>query len=274
MRLSLLVVRMGSLFLLGTSAIAVTDKPEAETAVTAKPAVKSAEKGVEKVIAGSVTAVNPEKKEIAVERNKKKYTVLIDGSTNIVAGKEHIALDKIRKGDHVSINYLRYSDGSRIALNIENTSINTFSNRKSAAKEEVKSESQKEIKTAAKPEVKIEVKKDTVAKATVKAEHKKDTTAAKATVKAEIKKDTVVSIKTTEKSEVKKENSVTTKTTVRAEVKKDTASTSKATVKSEVKKDTTVTSQSAVKCEVKKDTAKTVVKEKTGTSTQPVKSSN
>ena len=152
MRLKRLSICLCGLFLFGTSAFTTAKTTGNATAAKTPSKAISAEKSTQKIIAGPVTLVNIEKKEIAVERNGRQYPVSIDGSTQIVSGNNPIALENIKTGDLVTISYQKASDGRRIALNIINKSVLT---------KEVKAEAKKE--SATKAEVKAEAKKDSVA---------------------------------------------------------------------------------------------------------------
>ena len=168
MRLNSLVVCLAALITFNVSAA-----PKATQAVagTHAKSVQSPDKGVEKVIAGPVVSVNSDKKEVTITRSGKQYTVLLDGSTKVLSGNQPTTLDMIKTGEVVTINYLRFADGSRIALNIEAPA--------GLKKAETKAEAKKEASAAAKADVvkaetKVEAKKETsaAAKAEVKAEQK------------------------------------------------------------------------------------------------------
>jgi hypothetical protein len=270
MRLKHFAICFGGLFLLGSSAFVVANNAPGAAAVKKTSAsAKSAEKGVEKVIAGPVALVNSEKKEIAIERNGKQYPILIDGSTQIMSGTNSIALETIKAGEFVSISYLRFSDGSRIALHIESKSSSAQANKKATAKAEVKAESKKEAAA-----LKAETKKETAdSKAEIKAETKKETADSKAEIKAETKKETVAA-KTGIKAETKKETAAS-KAEIKAETKKETAA-AKAEIKAETKKE----AAAAPTAEPKKDAVtapKAEVKaepKKDSSVAQPVKKSN
>jgi hypothetical protein len=238
MRLNFLVVCLSFMCYVSFSVMAADNTQTGTTAANKNQtkSAKSAEKGVEKMIAGMVASVNIEKNEITVQMNSGSYPILIDGSTRIIEGNNQITMDKIKAGDRVSINYLRFSDGSRIALNIDAKSYTGSMADKSSKK--MKAESKKEA-SAAKAEVNAEQKKDAAAKAEVNAEQKKDA-AAKAKVNAEQKRETAA--KTEVKAEQKKDAAA--KAEVKAEQKKDTAA--KAEVKVESKKDTSATQPAKV----------------------------
>jgi hypothetical protein len=179
MRLKHIVICLGGFFMFGASAFAVTDAQAPDNAVVKKTSssAKSSEIGVEKVIAGPIASVNVDKNEIVVERNGKQYSVLIDGSTQIVVGNTPVTLDKLKAGEIVSVSYRRFSDGSRIALTISNKSSSAHARKKTKAelKKEAmvtKSEAKAEESAASKVEVKAEAKKEAATKAEVKTEAK------------------------------------------------------------------------------------------------------
>ena len=165
-------------------------------AVTTKNSGKSASNGATsaagKILAGPVSSIDIGKKEIVVDRNGKHYPVIIDASTNIVSANSPITLETIKPGDHVSVEYVRSSDGRRTALTIDSKSTVARASHKAsaakpalqkkavAAKVEVKAEPKKEAAAAPKAEVKAEAKKDSVsaAKPEAKVEPKKDPAAA------------------------------------------------------------------------------------------------
>lgn len=209
MRFNLLVVCLVGLFLFNASRAVAAD--DAASVKQKTNGVKPGEKGVEKMIAGPVVSVNIDKKEIAVGRNGKQYQILTDGSTRIMSGKEPLTLDKIKAGDAVIISYLRFSDGSRIALTIKDKSISPVASNKSAGKTEIKAEPKKEASAAPKTEAKAEPKTGETAaqKTETKAEPKKETSAApKAEAKAEPKAGATAAPKTEVKTEPKKDAAV------------------------------------------------------------------
>ncbi|HEX7510977.1 MAG TPA: DUF5666 domain-containing protein [Chitinivibrionales bacterium] len=161
MRLNPLVVCLAALITFNVSAA-----PKATQAVAGKAhakSVQSSDKGVEKVIAGPVASVNSEKKEVTITRSGKQYTVLLDGSTKVLSGNQPTSLDMIKTGEVVTINYLRFADGSRIALNIEAPA----GLKKAEVKAETKVEAKKEASAAAKSDVvKAETKADSAKTAT------------------------------------------------------------------------------------------------------------
>jgi hypothetical protein len=226
MRLSRLIICACGLLLFGASAYAAVKTDDAGNAVSAKKSsvnAKSTKKNIEKIIAGPVTSINVEKKEIIVSRSGKRYPVTLDGSTQLQSGNTTVTLDQIKVGDHVSIAYVRSSDGRRTALTIDSKSLSApgktaLKEAKAEAKKTSaapKTEVKKEAATAPKAEAKADVKKDTAsaAKAEVKVAKKDSVQAAKAEVKV-AKKDSVQAAKAEVK--VAKKDSVQA---VKAEVK-------------------------------------------------------
>lgn len=214
MRLGILVVCVAGLMSFNVSAVTAP-----ESAAAGKEKVKSsktAEKGVQKIIVGPVASVNSEKKEIAVERNGKTYPILLDASTKISSASQPVTLDMIKPGDGVTITYLRFSDGSRIALNVE-ASIHAVAKEKTSG---LKSHGKKAVSAPAKAEPKAEAKVET---------KKSPSAASKAEAKTQTKPSVSAEVKTQAKPEVKKEVNQASKSEVKAEPKPE--------VKAEVKKE-------------------------------------
>jgi len=149
-----------------------------------------------------------------------------------------ITFETIKVGDHVSVEYVRSSDGRRTALTVDSKSMVAPASHKASVAKNVKAAPQKEA-VAAKSEVKAGPKKEAAApKAEIKAEAKKDSlNAPKPEAKVEPKKDPATAQKTEVKAEPKKETDVAPKAEAKAEVKKDTSAAAKPEAKVEPKKD-------------------------------------
>ena len=155
--------------------------PPAKTEV--QKATKAEDKGVAKVMGGTIVAIDATKNSITVSVKSKDYTVLIVSQTALVAMDNKISFVDLIKGDYVTINYLKFQNGERQAEKINNktfaaklekfkskpetqavtsqqkeTKTQPKTQKEPAKKKEIKAEPKSESKPAQKKEKKLEVK--------------------------------------------------------------------------------------------------------------------
>lgn len=113
--------------LLCVVAIIVAQTEDSQKPATAKTAekkeVKVEDKGVPKIMGGMIVAVDATKNLITVRVKSKDYTVSITPQTALVAKDNKISFPDLKKGDYVTLNYLKFKNGERKAEKINNKSL-------------------------------------------------------------------------------------------------------------------------------------------------------
>lgn len=79
---------------------------------------KAAVQGSTKVLAGSITSIDPEKKIVSVKVKSGTYPVSVEEKTTILAGGQPATFADIKKGDKVHIEYQKASNGQRVAVRV------------------------------------------------------------------------------------------------------------------------------------------------------------
>ena len=97
------------------------------TGVTPNEEKKLREKmGVLKILGGRLTAVDNVKKTLTVHVKSNNYPVSVDSETTLTADQKAINFIDFKVHDRVTLHYWKFSDGSRLANDINN---NTLSNK-------------------------------------------------------------------------------------------------------------------------------------------------
>ncbi len=122
---------------------------------------KPVDKGVEKILGGTITTVDAAKKTVTVKVKSGEYPVSVETSTALVAGTDKISFAELKAGNYVTVKYLRFTNGSRKAVHVNNK---TFMAAQAAKKAQ---EEKKAAALAAQKQKQTPVKKATpVAKKT------------------------------------------------------------------------------------------------------------
>lgn len=158
--------------LLCAALIIVAQTENSQKPATAKTAEKKEtkveDKGVPKIMGGMIVAVDATKNLITVRVKSKDYTVSITPQTALVAKDNKISFPDLKKGDYVTLNYLKFKNGKRKAENINNK---TFAEK--LAKMQSKPEPQ--AKPSQKKEVTAQPKTEPAQKEEAKPAEKKGT---------------------------------------------------------------------------------------------------
>ncbi len=93
---------------------------------------KPVDKGVEKILGGHLTAVDAAKNTITVHVKSGDYPVSVDAATVLVAGNDKISFADLKTGNRVTVKYLRFRNGGRKALHVNNVTFQTARAAKSA----------------------------------------------------------------------------------------------------------------------------------------------
>ena len=141
---------------------------------TAKEAKKPQDQGVAKILGGRIVAIDNAKKTITVKVKSGEYPVAIDQKTVLTGKGNAISMADLKKGDYVTVNYLRFRDGSRTAETVNNKSF-VVKAKKTSAKAPAKKEEQKQVKVTKVPE-KVKPQPKAKAEAQTKAAPKKENT--------------------------------------------------------------------------------------------------
>lgn len=105
----------------------VKSQTDNSTEVTPNEEKKLREKrGVLKILGGRLTAVDNVKKTLTVHVKSNNYPVSVDSETTLTAGQKAINFIDFKVHDRVTLHYWKFSDGSRLANDINN---NTLSNK-------------------------------------------------------------------------------------------------------------------------------------------------
>ena len=118
--------RMSTVVLVLFSVVAITasQTENSQKPLTAKTAEKKEtkveDKGVPKIMGGTIVAVDAAKNLITIRVKSKDYTVSITPQTTLVANDNKISFPDLKKGDYVNLNYLRFKNGERKAEKINN----------------------------------------------------------------------------------------------------------------------------------------------------------
>jgi hypothetical protein len=164
-------------------------KISAPVKTVAKKEPKAEDKGVAKFMGGTIVGVDAAKKTITVRLKSNNYPVSIVPKTELVAKHNKISFADLKKGDYVTINYLKFKNGERKAEKINNKTFavklskmesKTEPKAKPAqakrAKAQVKAQPAPTQKKAVQANPKPEAK--TIQKEEAKPEEKKETTKA------------------------------------------------------------------------------------------------
>ena len=167
---------------------AAPGKPVAAKTVVKKEA-KIEDKGVPKLMGATITAVDAVKKTITVRFKSNDYSFSITPRTALFAKDNKISFPDLKKGDRVTVNYLKFKNGERKAEKINNkTFAAKLAKIKSKPEPQAKPAQTKEAKaqTKAQPapaqkkavQANPEPKTKTIQKEEAKPEEKKETTKA------------------------------------------------------------------------------------------------
>ena len=155
----------------------------------AKKEVKVEDKGVAKLMGGTIVAVDAAKKTITVRLKSNNYPVSIMPQTELLAKDNKISFADLKKGDRVTVNYLKFKNGERKAEKVNNkTFAAKLAKIKSKPEPQAKPAQTKEAKaqTKAQPaqaqkkavQANPKPKAKTIQKEEAKPEEKKETTKA------------------------------------------------------------------------------------------------
>lgn len=97
-------------------------KEPAPAKTEVKKSLKAEDKGVSKIMGGTIVAIDNAKNIITVRLKSGDYPVTIGQKTDITGKGNKISMADLNKGDYVTINYLRFKNGERIAERVNNKS--------------------------------------------------------------------------------------------------------------------------------------------------------
>lgn len=116
------IIFLCSTTLLAEPATTVNNQSATKKTVTKQPAKtvkKTADAGVMKILCGILTSVNVQKNIITIKVKSGNYPVNITKQSILSAGNKKITIADLKIGDYVSVNYLRFANSSRNAIDLK-----------------------------------------------------------------------------------------------------------------------------------------------------------
>ena len=167
---------------------AEVQKP-APAKTSVKKEAKAEEKGVPKLMGATIVAVDGAKKIITVRFKSNNFSFSVTPQTALVAKDNKISFPDLKKGDRVTVNYLKFKNGERKAEKINNkTFAAKLAKIKSKPEPQAKPAQAKKVKNQPKTQQAPAQKKavqakpapeaKTIQKEEAKSEEKKETTKA------------------------------------------------------------------------------------------------
>lgn len=125
----------------------VVTKESAPAKTVVKKEAKAEDKGVPKLMGGTIVAVDGSKKTITIRFKSKDYFFSVAPQTALIAKENKISFPDLKKGDYVTVNYLKFKNGERKAEKVNNkTFAAKLAKMKSKPEPQAKQEQVKEVK--------------------------------------------------------------------------------------------------------------------------------